>query len=238
MGAPAASGATVRIATWNIHGGVGLDRRYRPQRIARVLAALDADVIALQEVELGKPDLVAALRDCGHGYCVEGPAMRRGSQVFGNMLLSRLPLHASRHIDLSRTGREPRAAIDAELRDPRLGPLRVLVTHLGLRGSEREAQSRRLLQALADEQRPLLLLGDFNEWRARPRRLHALQPRLQLAAAVATCPAALPLLALDRILASPQLQVDAVAAHRAGEARIASDHLPLVAQLRMRTLGA
>jgi endonuclease/exonuclease/phosphatase family metal-dependent hydrolase len=112
------------------------------------------------------------------------------------------------------------------------GPLRVIAAHLGLLRSSRTRQARAILEAItAGEQMPTLLLGDLNEWHpgthSSLRALEALfgpQP-----AAPASFPAALPVLALDRILGLPQGLVADVKAHDSPLARIASDHLPLTA---------
>lgn len=221
----------LRIATWNVHAAVGLDHRYRPERIANVIAALDADVIALQEVPLGKAMCALLERDLGYRL-VAAPTMHHRDEPFGNALLARLPLTRSTLVDLCIAQCEPRVAIDATVRRPSGHSVRIIATHLGLRRRERHAQCHTLAQHLDRNPVPVIVLGDFNEWRTRSTRLDTLRRHLDAAPTRATFPALLPLLPLDRIYASATLQLDHVRAHYADGARFASDHLPLVAELR------
>lgn len=142
------------IATYNIHRAVGRDRRQNPLRIAETIAALEADLVALQEVETpSHPEpliLLQRLRE--HGYeALLGHTMRRGPHHYGNLLLTRLPVSNHRLLDLSQPGREPRGLIEAQLLlgpDPAAPRLRCLATHLGLRGWERRRQIAQLSAAL------------------------------------------------------------------------------------------
>ncbi|HEX6833210.1 MAG TPA: endonuclease/exonuclease/phosphatase family protein [Rudaea sp.] len=226
----------LRIASYNVHGGVGMDRRFSPQRIARVLREIDADVVALQELRSfdSGVNLLELLRDELHCNALAGPTMRLPDGDFGNGLLSRFPIVAARTLDLSIAGREPRRAIDATL-DVDGAALRVIATHLGLRARERHLQFERLLAAVpSGDGAPTLLLGDVNEWFAGRRALRRMHRHFGESPARATFPAALPLLALDRIWCSPELTLRRVHAHRSRLARVASDHLPLVAQVAAR----
>lgn len=115
-----ASARRLQVATYNIHRGIGRDRRSDPLRVLEVILALDADLIALQEVEtphLASPATLALLgRLAELGYePVLGPTLRRHDTRYGNVLLSRLPVRQRRRIDLSRPGREPRGMIEARL---------------------------------------------------------------------------------------------------------------------------
>jgi len=221
------------VATYNIHSCVGVDRRYHPDRVAAVLRELGADIIGLQEVD-------ARRRRAGHDQrayfaqatglaVVPGADSRDHRGRFGNALLTRFPVRAVRHIDLSVTGYEPRSAIDVELAvDGRR--LRVVVTHLGLRAGERRQQIHRLLEALAaapSTAEAMLVMGDLNEWRSRRGSIPALDRRLGRAPARRTFPSWLPVLPLDRIYAAGAANLRGVAVHRSALARIASDHLPL-----------
>ena len=221
----------LRVATWNMHAGVGLDGRFAPERIARVLAELDADIVALQEFGSRRAyDMLARLEQAAGA---RGIAMRTFSKLgcdFGNVVLSRLPVLASACIDLACDRREPRNAVDLLVDARPAGTLRVVATHLGLGRRERQSQLARLDALLGDAGRaPTVLLGDFNEW--RPRALARFETAFGRAPTPATFPAPFPLAALDRILVAPAASLVALDVHRSRTARIASDHLPLVATL-------
>ena len=85
----------LRVATWNIHGGVGADRRYAPQRIVGVLKEIDADIVALQEVasqEAHESFLADLERETGYRV-VAGLLKQSHGSDFGNAVLSRFPAH-------------------------------------------------------------------------------------------------------------------------------------------------
>lgn len=222
----------LRIATYNIHGAVGTDGLFDPARVAAVLAEIDADVVALQEVHSGAAggNLLAHLRAALDVETVSGPTLFRSDAEYGNALLSRYPVRGVNRIDLSVGRREPRGALDTLL-DAGRG-LRVLATHLGLWPGERRRQVKRLLQALDDgPQLPTVLLGDLNEWYLWGRPLRWLHAEFERSPAPATFPARRPVLALDRLWARPRSMLERVKVHATPLARRASDHLPLVATL-------
>jgi endonuclease/exonuclease/phosphatase family metal-dependent hydrolase len=219
--------------TYNIHGAVGIDGLFAPQRIATVLAEINADVIALQEVPLGGPggvDVLEILRDATGYYAVEGPTEDSPRRRYGNAVLSRYPVAAARTIDLSFGSREARGALDADI-DCHGHALRVVATHLGLRPAERREQIRRLLQAFDTDRMPVLLMGDVNEWFVWGRSLRWLVSHFKAAPAPCTFPSRWPVFALDRIWISPRQRLLHVEVHKSALARIASDHLPLIAHI-------
>ncbi|HZX92416.1 MAG TPA: endonuclease/exonuclease/phosphatase family protein [Rudaea sp.] len=224
---------SIVIVSYNTHGGVGMDRRFAPDRIARVLAEIGADIIALQELELRANgfDMLAYLQRETGFHSIAGPTIRSTDRDFGNGLLSRFPIVSVAQVTLDVARREPRGAIDA-LVDCGGAPLRVIATHLGLRPSERRDQVKRLLDTVrAGPSLPTVLLGDLNEWLLRGRPLRWLHEHFGESPAHATFPSPLPLLALDRIWSSPASLLRRVRVHRSRLARRASDHLPLVARL-------
>jgi endonuclease/exonuclease/phosphatase family metal-dependent hydrolase len=223
------------VATYNVHGGIGIDRRFDPQRIADVIGEMNADVIALQELEFhAHANMLDVLRERSGFHAVEQRTFARKNGAFGNGLLSRFPVAASALIDLSLPDREPRGAIDATI-DCNGTPLRIVATHLGLRPAERAEQARRLVAAIATGKQPTLLAGDINEWLMPRRALRALHAHFGESPARATFPAPAPMLALDRIWTSPASLLRRVYTHRSPLARRASDHLPLVAELDLAT---
>jgi len=224
----------IRFASYNIHLGIGRDGNFSPQRIAAVLAELDADVIALQEVEFGKGDFDMFGYLCNRtGYIsVPGPTMSRpGGGEYGNALLSRHPVVGVRRIELSCPGREPRGALDVDI-DCGARRIRVVLTHLGLSPSERRQQITRLLRCVdKSANTPTILLGDLNEWFLWGRPLRWLRRHFAPTPAPATFPSGRPIFALDRIWVWPRELLQRVAVHSTPLSRIASDHLPVTAEV-------
>lgn len=221
------------IATYNIHGAVGTDGRFAPQRIVDVVKEVGADIVALQEVPLGGggfPDVLHMLQDATGFEGVEGPTFKAGERIFGNAVLSRYPILAKRSLDLSVGKHEPRGALDADV-SCHGHPLRVVATHLGLRPAERRWQIQRLLQTFDTDQMPVILLGDINEWFVWGRPLRWLVSHFESVPAPKTFPSRWPLFALDRIWIRPRHRLVHVDVHATRLARVASDHLPLIAHI-------
>lgn len=226
------------VATWNIHGGVGIDGRRDPKRIADVLAEMDADVVALQEFAAPRgalEDFRAALESQLAMRAYVGVTFRTQRREFGNAVLCRWPIRDAACIDLSFAAREPRNALELTL-DVDSMPLRVIATHLGLGAAERRAQAARLASRLAGNGTPTVLLGDFNEPRLQGT-LAALRPRVEFAATPATFPSLCPLLRLDRIFPTPPLRAS-LRVRRDRCSRVASDHLPLLADVDIAAIAA
>ena len=226
----------MKLATWNLHRCIGVDGKKSPERCAAVLQEIDADVIALQELE-SRPghelDVLAYLAGNAGARAIAGTTMVEQDAHYGNALLTRLPVLAVRRHDLSVSGREPRGALDVDIElDGRR--LQLIATHLGLRPAERREQVERLLPLLNTESHDLaILVGDLNEWFlwGRPlRMLHRMFPRTPHRH---TWPASAPLFALDRIWVGPRQALRSLAVHRSPLARVTSDHLPLVAEIEL-----
>jgi endonuclease/exonuclease/phosphatase family metal-dependent hydrolase len=135
-----------------------------------------------------------------------------------------------RCLDLSFGSHEPRGAVDADV-DCHGHLLRVVATHLGLRLAERRDQIRRLLQVFDTEEMPVILMGDINEWFVWGRSLRWLVSHFQAVPAPRTFPSRRPLFALDRIWIRPRHRLVHVKAHATPLAKVASDHLPLLARI-------
>lgn len=223
----------LRVVSYNVHRAIGRDRRCMPQRILAVLRETQADIVALQEVEAREAgaDMLAWLgRELGF-ESIPGTTLIRHDGHYGNGILSRFPARTITRCDLSWRGAEPRAAIAADLEfDGRI--LRFVATHLGLRPAERRDQAQRLVKLFTDKPyERAVLMGDINEWLLWGRPLRRLHRYFEKTPAPRTFPARMPILSLDRVWTHPSSMLRRIEVHRSPLARVASDHLPLVATI-------
>jgi endonuclease/exonuclease/phosphatase family metal-dependent hydrolase len=227
---------SIRVATYNVHACVGTDGRHDPDRVASVIAELDADIVALQEftypasvaIDTRTPVVLTTL---DRYECALGPTRRNTTQCFGNALLTRHPIVDVRRIDLSMERREPRGAIAATV-DVGGTTLHVLAAHLGLRVHERRFQIRQILEYLDSvRSSQFVVLGDFNDWLPGRSVVHVLDHRLGRQARPPSFPVHWPLTPLDRIWVHPRESLRRIATHRTPTARRASDHFPVVADI-------
>lgn len=258
----------IRIATYNIHKCVGIDRRISVERIARVVRELDADIVALQEVVIERSaarsggflreparrllDQVRFGAAASHGArrtdqadhlasltgfsVVTGPAIDEPGHVYGNVVLTRLPVVGFENFDISTHRREPRACLRVDVAITGNRVFHLYNTHFGTSHPERIEQSRRLVEtgilAGSHPDDPQVLVGDFNDWFAgAPTRLlgdhfHDATRRLR-----PSYPAVAPVLRLDRIYVNHHVRVRRVEIHASRLARVASDHAPIIAVL-------
>jgi endonuclease/exonuclease/phosphatase family metal-dependent hydrolase len=230
-GASVDAGDLVRVVTYNIHRGRGLDGQVSLRRIREVLRQLDADVVGVQEVYEAQAETLARELEM---QLVTGITVHRSDGAYGNAILTRLPLRGVATFDLSVRTREARGGIRVDLGFQEQ-TLHVFNVHLGLRVHERAAQVKWLVERhiLWNERTgPRIVIGDLNEWfpghvgRALRGEFTSLRPRR-------THPALLPLWALDRIYWDHAVHGQSLRVHQSRLARVASDHLPLVATLRI-----
>lgn len=220
----------IRVATYNAHDCIGRDGVYDPARIAHIVAAIDADVVALQEVTLDHAgDVLATLQHVTGMQAVDGTLFDRGVGRYGNVLLTHHAVTAQRLHDLSFGGREPRGLVDAVIAINGRS-CRVAATHLGLNIAERKQQIRRLATVLADDARPAVLMGDFNVWFGAG----AFAPLAEIGFVqhpLRSFPTWwMPLLPLDRVLVRGSTLSQRVWRHDEPPASVASDHFPVVAE--------
>jgi len=234
---------TLRVATYNIHRCRGLDGRTSPSRIADVIRGIDADVVALQEVVgagpkgAGQAEELGAL--LGMGW-VMAPTHRWRTSLFGNVVLSRLPIVHHAQYDLSWKTCEPRCCqrVDLAVGDETLHLYNV---HLGTAILERRHQADRLGTIVTDRRigQPKIVLGDFNEWmkglatQILSQRLESIDLRTHLRRR-RTYPGVFPVMHLDHIYYEGTVEVVKLEMPRTRISLMASDHLPLVAELRVR----
>lgn len=224
----------LRVLSWNIHGGVGPDRRYNLQRIVDLVASHDPDVIALQEVDsrgsMRECAPLATLKEALGEHSAEARTISAPDGHYGHAVISRYPLSGTCVTDLSFRSREPRCAISTELATPQ-GAVRVVTTHLGLSIWERRLQSAALAGLARTGDLPCIMMGDFNDWFSFGwvrRRLKAVLPSRTMER---TFPASRPLLRLDRIYCrAPARIVKSWTDKRGAEI---SDHLPIVADISL-----
>lgn len=220
------------VASYNIHKGEGMDGRVDLDRIAGVLEEIDADLVGIQEIFRPQAEELA---DRLAMSVAMGATRMHEATPYGNAVLTRFAIHRTHTFDLTRPTREPRGGIRLDLA---VGDhlLHLFNVHFGLKVRERAEQVETLVREQVQRvtlKGARVVVGDLNEWfpgavgRTLRRELHG--PRIRR-----THPAPLPLFALDRIYWDRDLHGEGLHVHRSRLARVASDHLPVVARLRMR----
>lgn len=225
-----------RVATWNIRKCIGLDRRRDPHRVARIIAGLEADIVALQEADkrLGQRPaaLTAELVEDETGLSVADAGGHEASIGWhGNALLLRHGLQVENRHAIHLPGLEPRGALIFDI-SGRGMRLRVVGVHLGLLRWSRRAQLATIRSRLdAMEPLPTVILGDFNEWSPTT----GLEPLVgfDVHAPGLSFHAARPVAALDRIAIDPSAELRDAGVVQNRDTRMASDHLPVWAKLRI-----
>lgn len=218
----------IRLATYNARDCTGLDGVYDPVRIAKIVAAIDADVVALQEITLDHAgDVLRSLEQASGMQAVDGTLFERGVGRYGNLLLTHHAVSEQRLHDLSVVGREPRGMVDSVV-DIEGEVCRVAATHLGLRAAERRRQIERVASLLAEGDLPAVLMGDFNVWFG----LQALAPLFDIGfihRPVRSFPTWwIPLLPLDRVFTRGFSEPPFHWRYNEPPASRASDHFPVV----------
>jgi endonuclease/exonuclease/phosphatase family metal-dependent hydrolase len=240
------------VMTYNVHSCIGMDGKVSPLRIADVIAQADPDIIALQELDVGlartvrtdQAHLIAQKLEMQFHF---HPSLRIESGEYGNATLSRFPMHLVQGGELPTFPHhrrfERRGALWAEVRISER-KLQVINAHLGLHRQERSMQTDFLLgpQWLGHPEckPPVILCGDLNTlpWSSAPRRFRQTFVDAHLALGKGrfrgTWPSFFPVARIDYVFVSPEVRVIDVRVLRTPTARIASDHLPLVARLQIR----
>jgi endonuclease/exonuclease/phosphatase family metal-dependent hydrolase len=237
---------SLRVLTYNIHACEGMDGRVSPRRIARVIASHSPDLVALQEIDMGRrrsraedqAAIIAKALDLHVAFC---PTVTHGEEHYGHALLSRWPIEVVRRALLPTAPGgwwpEPRAALWARVV---IGArrLNIITTHLGLGLEERRLQMAALvgpewLGAVPPDE-DVLLCGDFNAtpgsvpYRMAAQKLRDAQASLKGHQPLRTFSSTQPFARIDHIFASAGFVPERIIVPRDRMARIASDHFPLV----------
>jgi len=245
----------LRLLSYNIHRAIGVDRRFRPERVVEIIRHHDPDIALLQEVDEGVPrsketDLARDLAEAlGYPHYAVGHnvSLRRGR--YGNATLSRHPILRERNIDLTIGSRKRRGCQHTTIRvGSREGlerDVEVFNLHLGLSARERTRQVGRLVhsgefEALTERDR-CVVGGDFNDWRSQ---LHPIfteilgfdygAPDRRTNRKIRTYPSFSPRGSLDRVYTRGPIRRLGLRSCRLRLSRVASDHLPLVAEVELR----
>jgi len=238
---------TIKVATYNIHKCVGMDRKYSPERIVDVLREIDADVVGLQEVlchsRLHKRDHQAEFiaGELGMDFRL-GENRRINGGEYGNVVLSRFPIESHVNYDISVRKYEPRGCLRAEIAVNGGQPLQFINVHMGTSYFERRLQVHKMLAQHVLDSPELagrrIVAGDFNEWvsgittRLFRSNFKCVDPKLHLGQA-RTFPGLLPLVHLDHVYFDDNFRLRNASLHRSRTALIASDHLPIVAEFEI-----
>jgi endonuclease/exonuclease/phosphatase family metal-dependent hydrolase len=242
----------LRTMTYNVHSCIGLDGNISPERIARVIRGFDPDIVALQEIDLGRArtrrhdqaKMIAEELEMQVAFCC---TVQRGDELYGHALLSRFPMEVMKSGLLlgGATGSfgEARGAMLAKIKVD-TGNLYVLHSHLGLGRRERVAQVSELLGSnwlgQIGSEEPLIICGDFNTipgsqaYRALTGRVRDAQTLAKDHKPLNTFTTLLPFSRIDHIFVSPHFEVQQVRVPQSSVTRVASDHLPLIADLSFK----
>ncbi|MEO7297077.1 MAG: endonuclease/exonuclease/phosphatase family protein [Verrucomicrobiota bacterium] len=246
-------GRPLRVMSYNVHSCRGMDGRISPQRIAHVIEMSDPDIVALQEIDVGRirsrgHDQTQMIADMVGMHAYFCPTVKRGPEHYGHAILSRFPIEIIR-IDtfaneVGSKRKEPRGALwgCVEIDGVRL---HFLSTHLGLGPREQLEQVRELMGKKwiggIDPDEPVILCGDLNTrpdsapYRAVNQRLHDVQRDVKNHKPLKTFSAFLPFVRIDHIFVSAHFETEKIQVPQNHWTRVASDHLPLIADLKYRT---
>jgi endonuclease/exonuclease/phosphatase family metal-dependent hydrolase len=232
--------ASLRVLSYNIHHGEGVDEKLDLARIAAVITAARADIVALQEVDqkttrTGGVDQAAEIARLTGLHFAYGKAMDYQGGAYGQALLSRWPLGDFSIHALPNPGKvEPRIALSATVRPPGLPAFRFVGTHLDATRDDtaRWQQAARLIELFGTDATPTILVGDFNS-RPTTRVIQSLlKPFTDASAATPafTIPSKKPTGRIDFVLLRPATTWRVLSSTVIPEA-IASDHRPVLVEL-------
>ena len=243
---------TIRIMTYNVHSCLGMDGKISPKRIARVIARYAPDIVCLQELDVKRfrsnqedqAHLIAEHLEMEFHF---HPAIHLEEERYGDAILTHYPMRIVQEGLLpsldGNSSHEPRGAIWVEVETPG-GAIQVINTHLGLSPKERALQVDALLGnawlgSLTNQERPIMFCGDFNllpssaPFEQIAGRFKDAQESFKNHTPRRTLGTRFPMARIDHIFTDQATQVVAVEVPQNALTQVASDHLPLIADMRL-----
>ena len=229
----------IKFASYNIRKSLGTDRRRQPERIMKILGEIEADVVALQEVDMRfgartttlSPELIVDHTDY---FPVRYGIRQQSLGWHGNAILVRkgIAVLDQRRIDLPSF--EPRGAVLADI-EAKGKLVRVVGMHLGLIGGWRLKQARAVVSYLEELEGdvPTVIMGDLNQWNRDGGCLAQFAVHHNVIAPGPSFHSRRPMLQLDRIITSHDFKLEATGVHHSALSRMGSDHLPVWAELSL-----
>jgi endonuclease/exonuclease/phosphatase family metal-dependent hydrolase len=249
----------IRVLSYNMHRAIGVDRLFRPERISKVINHHQADIVLLQEVDVGVPrsrklDLAKEMAEAaGYRYYVTGLNVKLKKGMYGNATLSKFPIIQSRNIDLTVGRHKARGCQYSSIQISNSSDfsqnINVFNLHLGLSSQERVRQIGLLINSeefsSSTPGTPCLVGGDFNDWRTLLAPIFtdilnfecATNHRRGYHNPFLTYPAFTPTGGLDKIFYRGPMELIKRRRCWMGITRLASDHLPVIAEFKLQTVG-
>ena len=233
--------------TYNIHRAIGLDRRFKPERIIQIINEINPDIALLQEVDEGVPRSrelnlakeIADARGFRHYKLGHNVSLKKG--YYGNATLSKFPIARERNINLTIDNKKRRGCQHTTIDVSSKKSIEIFNLHLGLSAKERQKQAGLLTHSeeylSVTKNKPCIVAGDFNDWRSLLRALFIEGLGFTCAtdstkrwgeSAIKTFPSFAPRGGLDRVYYKGKLKCIKAIRYEKNIAKIASDHLPIV----------
>ena len=236
--------------SYNIHRAIGLDRRFKPDRIIEIINDINPDIALLQEVDEGVPrsrelNLAKEIAQaCGFLHYKLGHNVSLKKGYYGNATLSKYPISSERNINLTIDNKKRRGCQHTTIildKNNQATPIEVFNLHLGLSAKERQKQAGLLSHSQEylsiSKNTPCIVAGDFNDWRSLLRALFIEGLGFDCAtdstkrwgeSAIKTYPSFAPRGGLDRVYYKGNLGYTQAKRYDKNSAMIASDHLPII----------
>lgn len=237
----------LRFLTYNIHKGIGTDRKFDLDRIIYILEESKADIICLQEVDNDVPrsrhiDTAKYIADHMNFHYVFSENVRLKSGCYGNATLSRFPIIQTQNLDITWRIKKKRGVLITDIAPYKNKKISIFNCHLGLAAFERSWQMHKILTSSIHrnyKNTPVVILGDTNDGR------HKLNPLLEIAGYMDSCetkrirknftfPAYAPVFRIDKVFYNEKWISQHHKVLHTGLTRIASDHSPLLVELELK----